>query len=74
MTQQLEPKPNHVVAMEELPRCDLCGQPASWDAPLGDTGIARPGAWAYMCDSCQIQHGKYPGRTGLGVGQRLVRR
>ena len=62
----LTPRFGHVVAMSRLPACDLCGALASWDAPM------RKGPWAYMCTPCHDRHALYPGKTGIGIGQRLV--
>ena len=33
----------------ELPKCDFCGKPATYDAPIHGTG-----AWAYMCNECLV--------------------
>lgn len=32
--------------IEELPRCDFCGESARYDAPVVG------GHWAYMCEKC----------------------
>ena len=64
------PRPGHVVAMLELPRCDICQRKeATWDARTG-----HGSSWAYMCQSCADEHAAAPGVTGVGIGQRLVRR
>lgn len=65
---ELLPRPGHVVALSELPPCDLCSdKPAVWDGPT------TMGPWAYMCQSCAEAYHVYGGReTGVGIGQRLI--
>jgi hypothetical protein len=68
MSAELEPRPGHVVAMPELPQCNLChAAPATWDART-----KYGSSWAYLCDPCNALHAAEPGVTGVGVGQRLV--
>lgn len=47
----------------QRPKCDYCGQPASYD------GKTRGGPWAFMCEVDFQQHGV---GLGLGRGQRLL--
>lgn len=69
----LKPRPGHVVDVAALPGCDICkthrpaqNVPATWDCPT------IFGSWANLCDICQPRYGAYPGRTGVGIGQRLI--
>lgn len=51
-------------ALESRPFCDVCGNPAEYDAKT--TG----GPWAYLCDACFKEHTS--GKLGVGLGQRLM--
>jgi hypothetical protein len=73
MTHTLTPRPGHIVAVGEIPTCDMCRthRPAqrvlaSWDCPT------IYGPWANLCDPCNALYARYPGRTGVGIGQRLI--
>lgn len=67
MPEDLKPRPGHVVVVSEIPTCDMCGQcEADWDAPT------IYGAWANLCDRCNHLYARYPGQTGVGIGQRLI--
>ena len=68
MAERLIPRPGHVVEMTSIPACDICGRPATWDAPTKD------GPWAWLCDTHERRLHVYPGRTGMGIGQRLIPR
>lgn len=63
----MELKSGHVV---EVPfpgyTCDFCGAPATWDIPTWQ------GPWANACDDCEPRWHATPGKTGVGIGQRLV--
>jgi hypothetical protein len=66
----LEPRPGHVVELEELPTCNLCRvESATWDART-----KYGSSWAYLCEACNELHAAEPGVTGVGTGQRLVAR
>jgi len=67
-TTQLTPRPGHVVEIDAPGyNCDFCGRPATWDIPT--SGGSH---WANACDACEPRYHSYPGRTGVGVGQRLI--
>lgn len=67
--EDLTPRPGHVVAVDEIPDCDYCGQcEADWDVPT------VYGPWANLCDRCAFTIARHPGKTGVGIGQRLVLR
>lgn len=51
------------VRVSEIPKCDLCGKPARYDAKT------KQGPWGYLCWSCFQDHGI---GLGLGKGQELV--
>jgi hypothetical protein len=56
---------NHTeVKVKELPKCDVCGQPASYDAK------SKYGPWGYFCPH-HFQSETW-GKLGLGLGQRLI--
>lgn len=65
---KLHPTPGHVVELDELPACDMCGAVAVWDAPT------TMGPWAYMCRRCAAELALHYPKTGVGIGQRLVAR
>lgn len=52
------------VQVASLPKCDLCAEPAAYDAKL-----PMQGCWAYVCErhfkECHCS-------TGLGKGQKLI--
>lgn len=67
MPEDLKPRPGHVVVVSEIPDCDYCGQAeADWDCPTVF------GSWANLCDRCNYSVARYPGKTGVGIGQRLI--
>lgn len=54
---------SHTAIVSCLPKCDMCGSPAIYDARIPGAG------WAYLCE----KHFKYFGlTTGTGNGQRLI--
>jgi hypothetical protein len=54
---------NSEVEVEVLPRCELCTEPAHYDA------ATKIGPWAYLCEEHYSVHGV---GLGTGKGQRLV--
>jgi len=52
------------VRVPELPKCDICGEPAHYDAASLD------GRWGYFCQQHFNSHTR--GKLGLGVGQKLI--
>lgn len=61
----------HEARVSTIPACDFCKDSVHEDAntPAVYDGRTAYG-WAYMCDKHWAEHG--PGKTGLGIGQRLV--
>jgi len=47
-----------ILKVTEVPKCDLCDQPAHCDAPT------ESGAWAFMCKAHHKTHGSE--RTDVG--------
>jgi hypothetical protein len=67
-------KKGHEVEVATLPKCDIHamlhdGKPAPDAAYDGKTML---GPWANMCEEHWKTYG--PGRTGTGMGQRLILR
>ena len=56
------------VKVMAIPPCDLCKEPAEYDARLVHAG----GTWAYVCQRHFDELG--PGRLGTGHAQKLVLR
>lgn len=54
---------NREVVVPELPRCDICGNEAHYDAR---TNI---GCWMYLCEDCHKVLGV---GLGMGRGQKLI--
>ena len=52
------------VLVYKLPACDVCGDPAVYDAKT------KSGPWANLCEKDFKVHGL--GKLGTGYGQRLV--
>lgn len=64
-------KQGHEVEMAEIPDCDI--HKATGDVhPATHDGATIMGPWAYMCDAAWAKYG--PGRTGTGMGQKLILR
>ena len=55
--------PNNYVLMISLPPCDICGEPAAYDAKIPGAG------WGYVCQTHFKQH---KCKLGTGFGQALV--
>lgn len=55
--------PNKYVIMVSLPPCDICGEPAAFDAKIPGAG------WGYVCNKHFKQHSC---KLGIGFGQALV--
>lgn len=49
--------------VSEIPNCDFCGEPASYDART------KFGPWGFMCEDDFKTHST--GKLGLGFGQKL---
>ena len=62
----LTPRAGHVVGVTQRYSCDFCGEPATWDIPT------HFGPWANACDEHEAMYHRYPGKTGVGVGQRIT--
>lgn len=58
----------HEAKVATLPPCDFCKDTDTVTAAAYDG--RTPYGWAFMCEAHFTQHG--PGRTGLGIAQRLV--
>jgi hypothetical protein len=57
----------HVVAVERIPECDICGNASGrWDVKT------RRGPWASLCDTCAVYHALYA-YTGVGRGQLWIK-
>ena len=55
------------VRLDKRPTCDVCGvEPAHVDA------VTDNGKWGYLCEPCWGDVGMFPGRTGTGIGQRII--
>lgn len=60
----------HEARVATLPMCDFCADDKT-KAPVPASHDGRTAyGWAYMCEAHFAEHG--PGRTGLGIAQRLV--
>jgi len=61
-------KINYSVAhVSELPICDCCQHAdAVVDGPMKHRLV-----WAFMCSNCWEINGAFPGKVGVGKGQRL---
>jgi hypothetical protein len=62
----------HEVLVDSFPNCDICTQ-EGYQPPRKARydGATRMGPWAYMCTDHWRQYGH---GTGVGVGQRLIKR
>jgi len=60
---QAQPEAHTEVSVSALPKCDVCGEPAAYDAKT------TSGPWGYLCSDHFAEHGI---GLGLGLGQRLV--
>jgi hypothetical protein len=74
MTSQLTPRAGHVVAVGEIPRCDMCSvhRPAQRVPAVWDCATVYGGSWANLCDPCNALYALQPGTSGVGIGQRLI--
>ena len=59
------PEPGTVIRMSELPKCDICGGEAHYDAKTVS------GQWGYLCNFHYLTTAMY-GTLGVGMGQKLV--
>lgn len=61
----VKPQRGHIVVVPQLPKCDFCIAPATYDFKT------RMGPWANGCEAHWHQHAQY-WTTGVGMGQRLI--
>jgi hypothetical protein len=61
--ESVEGKKGKEVEVDSRPNCDICGQPAEYDAKT------IYGSWGYLCQSCFDDIGT---GLGLGKGQKLI--
>lgn len=52
------------VFVKQYPACDICGEPAHYDAK------SKQGPWGYFCQKHFVSHTW--GKLGLGLGQKLI--
>ncbi len=54
---------NETTVINAIPKCDVCGKPAMYDAKT------IHGPWAYLCQNCFKEVGV---GLGLGKGQKII--
>lgn len=54
------------VKVSTLPKCDMCSEPAEYDAKT------KQGPWAYMCGPHFNMYAANNGALGTGMGQKLI--